>query len=412
MSSGWQTKKLSDVCQIKPPKKEAKELLSESDLVSFVPMNDLRIRHKAFNHKEEKPLGKVVGSYTYFAENDVLLAKITPCFENGKLGIARGLKNGIGFGSSEYIVFRSKGEIDPEYLFYFLSQDSFRDAGSRVMTGAVGHKRVPKEFIEDHPIPLPSLDKQKRIAAILDEAFAGIDTAIANTEKNLANARELFESYLNSVFTKQGDGWTEKTVGEMADCCLGKMLDKQKNRGLLRPYLRNLNVQWFNIDTSDVQEMKIEVKEEERYGVLKGDLLICEGGYPGRAAVWEYEGQMFFQKALHRVRFIEPLYNRWFLYFLYLSDANGSLSQHFTGAGIQHFTGKALKQFRFPVAPLSCVKSFLDKIDGIHIETQRLEALYQQKLTVLNELKQSLLQKAFSGELTAEADNLKEEAVA
>ncbi len=210
MSSGWQTKKLSEVCQIKPSKKEAKEVLAESDLVSFVPMNDLGIRQKTLIHKEEKALGKVVGNYTYFADNDVLLAKITPCFENGKLGIAQGLKNGIGFGSSEYIVFRSKGEIDPEYLFYYLSQDSFRDAGAKVMTGAVGHKRVPKEFIENYRIPLPRLEEQKRIVAILDEAFAGIDTAIANTEKNLANARELFESYLNSVFTKRGDGWQEK----------------------------------------------------------------------------------------------------------------------------------------------------------------------------------------------------------
>ena len=148
-------------------------------------------------------MGDVVGSYTYFAEHDVLLAKITPCFENGKLGIARGLKNGIGFGSSEYVVFRSTGDIDPKYLFYFLSRDSFRREGAKVMSGAVGHKRVPKEFIENYPIPLPSAKEQKRIVAILDEAFAGIDAAIANTEKNLANARELFESYLNSVFSKR-----------------------------------------------------------------------------------------------------------------------------------------------------------------------------------------------------------------
>jgi len=95
------------------------------------------------------------------------------------------------------------------------------------MSGAVGHKRVSKEFIETHPIPLPPLAEQKRIVAILDEAFEGIDTAIANAKKNLANARELFETYLGSVFSLEAE-WVKKTVGELADHSLGKMLDKQK----------------------------------------------------------------------------------------------------------------------------------------------------------------------------------------
>ncbi len=106
-------------------------------------------------------------SYTYFADDDILLAKITPCFENGKLGVARGLTNGVGFGSSEYIVLRSKGKIDSEYLFHYLSQNSFRATGAKTMNGAVGHKRVPKEFIEELEIPLPPLLEQKRIVAIL-----------------------------------------------------------------------------------------------------------------------------------------------------------------------------------------------------------------------------------------------------
>ena len=159
-------RKLKDVCEIKPPKKESKQKSSDDDLVSFVPMNNLNILSKYLNIEQEKPLINVYKEYVYFAENDVLLAKITPCFENGKLGIARNLKNGVGFGSSEYIVFRSKGQIDPDYLFYFLSQNSFRDEGSRVMSGAVGHKRVPKDFIEDYLIPVPPIAEQRRIVGI------------------------------------------------------------------------------------------------------------------------------------------------------------------------------------------------------------------------------------------------------
>lgn len=109
--------RLADCCEIKPSKSEAREDLSDSDTVSFVPMNNLGINTKDLSLNGDKLLSEVSGSYTYFAENDVLLAKITPCFENGKLGIARNLTNGIGFGSSEFIVFRPSEEIISDYLW-------------------------------------------------------------------------------------------------------------------------------------------------------------------------------------------------------------------------------------------------------------------------------------------------------
>ena len=183
----WKTVKLGEVCEIKPPKRQAKSNLSDDDLVSFVPMNNLNILSKNLTLEESKPLGKVYGSYTYFADGDVLLAKITPCFENGKIGIASGLVNGVGFGSSEYNVFRSRGEVLPDYLFYFLSQDTFRKEGEKVMSGAVGHKRVPKEFIEEYTFLLPPLAEQERIVAKLDAAFAELEavrTAIAESKAN------------------------------------------------------------------------------------------------------------------------------------------------------------------------------------------------------------------------------------
>ena len=123
--------------------------MKDDDLVSFVPMEDLGILTKDFIATKERPLKKCLEAIHIFADNDVLLAKITPCFENGKIGIARNLKNGIGFGSSEYIVFRSRGELIPDYLYYFLAREQFRQDGEKVMTGAVGHKRVPKDFIEN-----------------------------------------------------------------------------------------------------------------------------------------------------------------------------------------------------------------------------------------------------------------------
>ncbi|MEL4893850.1 restriction endonuclease subunit S [Crocosphaera sp. Alani8] len=181
LPQGWNIKTLSEVCKINPPKSEARKKLTENDFVSFLPMSNLGVKQKTIMPVETRRFGEVVKGYTYFANNDVLLAKITPCFENGKLGIARNLINAIGFGSSEYIVFRSKDIIEPEYIFYFLSQDSLRKVGARFLCGTAGQKRVSKDFIKNYPITLPPLEEQKQIVEILDEAFEGIDKAIENT---------------------------------------------------------------------------------------------------------------------------------------------------------------------------------------------------------------------------------------
>ena len=130
------------------------------------------------------------------------------------------------------------------------------------------------------------------------------------------------------------------------------MLDKSKNKGEPRPYLRNLNVRWFEFALNDVLEMRFLPEEEARYTAVNGDVLICEGGYPGRAAIWTDDEPIYFQKALHRVRFHEPERNKWFVYYLHFRDLEGTLSKHFNGAGIQHFTGEALAKFELPVPPL------------------------------------------------------------
>ena len=163
MNEKREVKRLGEVCQIDPPKSEARRKLSSLDNVSFVPMSDLGQGQKHFEAKQVRKLDEVVGSYTYFADNDVLLAKITPCFENGKLGIARKLTNGVGFGSSEYLVLRPSSTLIADYLYYFLDQDSVRRAGAFVMAGAVGHKRVPKEFAENLELFIPPIPEQKRI---------------------------------------------------------------------------------------------------------------------------------------------------------------------------------------------------------------------------------------------------------
>ncbi len=380
LTVGWEIKKLGEVCQIKPPKEEARQKLSDTDTVSFVPMCDLGIQSKTIKLNENKLLSEVVGSYTYFADNDVLLAKITPCFENGKLGIARNLTNGVGFGSSEYIVFRSKGTIEPEYLFYFLSQDSFKISGACVMTGAVGHKRVPKDFIENHLILLPPIIEQKRIVTILDEAFEGIDRAIALAEKNLANARELFESYLNTIFTQKGDGWVEKKLGQV--CTL--------QRGFDLPKQLRLEGSYPLVSSSGVIDSHIEAK-------VKGPGIAT--GRSGSIGNVFYIDQDFWP--LNTVLYVKDFHGN-DVQFIYHLLKQFDLQKYAGGTGVPTLNRNNVHDVKVGIPTLiNSQKKIVVELNKLKVETQRLETIYRQKIAALKELKQSILQKAFTGELTA-----------
>jgi type I restriction enzyme S subunit len=277
----------------------------------------------------------------------------------------------------------------PKFLYYYLQSVEVRSLGySR-------HFRLLKELL----VGVPPLPEQHRIVALLDEAFAGIAKARENTERNLENAREVFESHLNALYERPGAGWQVRRVGEIAEHVLGKMLDKNKNKGEPRPYLRNINVRWFDIDLSDLLEMRFLPTETDRYTAVNGDVLICEGGYPGRAAIWQGDQPIYFQKALHRVRFPKPGLNEWFVFYLYAQDRSDALRDHFSGTGIQHFTGEVLDRFPVPIPPDGALPSLLDSIKNLQAETQRLTALYQRKLAALDALKQSLLHQAFHGDL-------------
>lgn len=155
--------KLQDIAQINPPKPRL-NMTDESMEVSFVPMTDLSINSSHFWPKETRKISEVGASYTYFADNDVLLARVTPCFENGKAGVAKQLKNGIGFGSSEYYVLRSDQlKILPDYLYLNISSNRTKSMGKSMMTGTGGLQRIPKMFIENLEMPLPPLEIQNQI---------------------------------------------------------------------------------------------------------------------------------------------------------------------------------------------------------------------------------------------------------
>jgi type I restriction enzyme, S subunit len=392
MKSGWQWKPLGDVCKTGSggtPLKDKKEYY-EGGIIPWLMSGEVSQGEIRGATRFITQAGLENSAAKMFPKDTVLVAMYGATA--GQVGILR-----IEATTNQAVcgILPNK-QFLPEFLFCFLLSKK-----DELVAQATGNAQpnISQIKIRNTNVPILSLSEQQRIVGILDEAFDGIATAKANAEKNLKNARALFESHLQSVFTKRGEGWVIKRISEIAKHSLGKMLDKAKNKGALQPYLRNINVRWLTFDLSDLLQMPFLPQETAKYTAIKGDVLICEGGYPGRAAIWDGDYPIYFQKALHRVRFHEPEHNKWFVYYLFSQDKSGELKQHFSGTGIQHFTGEVLARFELPLPPLSELRRAVRRFEELSAETQRLESIYQQKLAALEDLKKSLLHQAFTGQL-------------
>jgi type I restriction enzyme S subunit len=196
----WDVKRLRHLSRINPPRSEIQALPGDT-LVSFVPMEAIG-EDGSLQAIEFRALSEIGGGYTYFRNNDVLVAKITPCFENGKGALCRNLKNGIGLGTTELHVLRSGPEIDPLFLFYLTRSSGFHEQGEAAMYGAAGQQRVPADFIENFAAPLPPLAEQRAIAAFLDAETARIDTLMAKQEALIATLQEKRRAVISHAVTK------------------------------------------------------------------------------------------------------------------------------------------------------------------------------------------------------------------
>jgi len=201
--------------------------------------------------------------------------------------------------------------------------------------------------------------------------------------------------------------WGLLELGALAhESILGKMLDKAKNSGLARPYLGNINVRWGTFNLDNLKSMKIEESEVERYSLESGDIVICEGGEPGRCAVWQNTGTpVFIQKALHRVRFTESYSSRFAFYYLTYSTPLERVVKHFTGTTIKHLTGTGLNKVQFPVCSLEEQIEIVDILEGKLSLIESLESEIYSQLKKSGTLRQSILKKAFSGKLVPQDPN-------
>jgi restriction endonuclease S subunit len=231
---------ISEVAEVNPAvSRELSALLERT--VTFLPMAAVSESAKIIA-PEERLLGEVVKGYRYFEQGDVLLAKITPCMENGKAAFVENIPHQIGFGSTEFHVLRPSLGIDGRYLFYMVWNPVFRHIAGKNMTGTAGQKRVPTDFVKRYKIPLPPIEEQRRIADILNRA----DAIRRKRQEAIRMTEELLRSAFLETFgdpTSNSKDWQLRRLGELVEIVSGQVDPRQE------PYLDMPHIGGENIES-------------------------------------------------------------------------------------------------------------------------------------------------------------------
>ncbi len=285
---------------------------------------------------------------------------------------------------------------DPRFVFHLLKKfDLLRFAGG------AGVPTLNRNFVHDELVSVPTLPEQQRIVGILDEAFEGIATAKANAEKNLQNARALFESHLNSVFVQRGKGWMDRTLDQVCIVERGSSPRPIKNYFTTKPD----GVNWIKIsDTeeggkyvcSTAQKITPEGAKQSRF-VKEGDFILTNSMSFGRPYIMKTSG--YIHDGWFVLRLNISIDTDYFYYLLSSRFVQSQFAQLASGSVVKNISGDLVKKALLPIPPLEHQCVIVKKLLKISAETQRLSSLYGRKLDALEALKKSLLHQAFSGEL-------------
>lgn len=306
------------------------------------------------------------------------------------------------YKDASVLCLRKKANVDSQFINYWLKSSLMKSQLDEGNGATVDTLTINK--MKSLVVLLPPLEEQKRIVGILDEAFQGIDQAIKNTEQNLQNARDLFESYLNNIFTQKGEGWVDGVLGDFCNKVEYGTSAKSKPTGKI-PVLRMGNIQdgCFVWDKLVYTDDPIEI---DKYLLKKNDVLFNRTNSPelvGKSAIYKNETPAIFAGYLIRIHRIEDKIDADFLnYYLNCNLTRDYGKTVMSGSVNQaNINGKKLKGYPISLPKdIEIQKEIIQRLDQIKTKTKQLETTYQQKLNALKELKQSILQKAFAGKLT------------
>lgn len=417
LPSTWVTTCLGSVIELNPKNVE----IPDETLVGFIPMALLGKSYLDSVTFQAKPWAEVKRGYSHFRDGDVLLAKITPCFENGKAGLAIGLPNGIGAGSTEYFVCRPKaGAVNPRYLLAFLKRSEFLSIGATRMTGSVGHKRVPKEYLSESSFPLAPLNEQARIADQLDKLLARIQSCNDRLDAIPALLKRFRQTVLAAATSgalierdNPGTSWPDTTIGAIAvDLRYGtsKKCDYSSvGTGVLR--IPNIADQG-RIDIGDLKRAEFDSKEISKLALREGDLLVIRSNgsvdLVGKTSlVTASESGLLFAGYLMRLRVDQAQALPSFIQLCLSAPKQRQYIERIakSTSGVNNLNAEELRALRLRLPSLTEQAEIVRRAEALFKFADRIEARYIAARTQAQRLSPLLLAKAFRGELVPQDPN-------
>ena len=483
LPNSWKLAGLCEVAELNP--RLNKSAHTGNPMVSFVPMPGVEAGTGAIDVSQTRSLEEVKKGYTPFREGDVLFAKITPCMENGKMAVVPPLKNGLGFGSTEFHVLRPYCETSAQYIYYFVSSEQFRRDAQHNMTGAVGQRRVPAPYLADQSVPVPPAREQHRIVAKIEELFSELDKGVESLKTARAKLNVYRQAVLKHAFKgkltaqwreenkdkletperllarikqeraahyeQQLKEWkaavkaweergksskkpikprrqentlppTAEELGKLPDLPtawqwvkLGQLVwsvkdgphysPKYSNSGI--PFITGGNIHPTRIDFSSAKFITPELHKElsQRCKPERGDVLYTKGGTTGIARVNTYDldfNVWVHVAVLKTTKSLEPFYLQ---HALNSPDCYAQSQKYTHGVGNQDL---GLTRMVNIVLPLCCIteqKRIIQVAERVTCELDKIEDEIERALKEADALRQSILKKAFSGQLVAQDPN-------
>lgn len=415
----WKTIPLRYVCELNPA--VAFEGLEEDNDVTFLPMD--RVKSGYFIPNADK-FSKYAPSYNAFEDGDIVLAKVTPCFENGNIAIAENLVGGKGFGSSELFVIRPT-IAQRKFLFYYFQSSTFKQEGEASMTGSGGLKRVSSDILRQHQLPCPNQDIQLLIANYLDRETARIDGLIAEKECMRTLLEEKRSALVSRVVTRGLDPnaplkpsghewlgeipahWGLQRLKQLAEVRGGLTLGKQYSGDLLEyPYLRVANVQDGYVKLNDIQTVAVPASEAASNLLASGDVLMNEGGdidKLGRGCVWREE----IKPCLHQnhVFAVRPhsVDSDWLALWTSTIQAKRYFeSRAKRSTNLASISGSNVKELPVPLPPIDEQIAIQDHLAGRHDRLAKIRSELRSSLLLLAERRAALITAAVTGQIPLE----------
>ena len=416
----WKWVQVGSVAILNP-----KNDIDDSDDAGFIPMSCVADGYRNQHTFEVKKWGEIKKGFTHFADYDIGIAKITPCFQNRKSVIFHNLPNGYGAGTTELSIVRVLGDtMCREYLLWFFKTDYFISNGVKSFTGTAGQQRIHKDYLANCVFPLPPLAEQMRIVAKIEELLPLIDRyEEAWTKLEAFNKRfpdDMQKSLLQmaiqgklveqrpeegtgeelytqiqaekQTLIKSGkikkdkplpeitddekpfdipDSWKWVYIGDLFQHNTGKALNGSDKSGNPYEYITTSNVYWNRFELEKLKTMLFTDAEIEKCTVQKGDLLVLEGGDCGRAAIWNYDFPMRIQNHIHRLRPYAEVCIEYFYHIFYLYKNAGLINGK--GIAIQGLSANALHSLIVPLPPLAEQKRIVAKLEQLLPLCERLK---------------------------------------